>query len=83
MGTVPVAVSITTESSDHYLHLFHVSSVEHFIEECKSGLTMSSIMFAVMMLSLTSLDSIKNCRPHCKPRLNLAGRIKWHYQFSI
>ena len=35
MGTVPVAVSITTESSDHYLHLFHVSSVEHFIEECK------------------------------------------------
>lgn len=35
MGIVPVAVSITTESSDHYLHLFHVSSVEHFIEECK------------------------------------------------
>lgn len=35
MGTIPVAVSITTESSDHYLHLFHVSSTEHFIEECK------------------------------------------------
>ena len=33
MGIVPVAVSITTESSDHYLHLFHVSSVEHFIEK--------------------------------------------------
>ena len=35
MGTVPVAVHLITESSDHYLHLFHVSSVEHFIEECK------------------------------------------------
>jgi hypothetical protein len=35
MGTVPVAVSMTTESSDHYLHLLHVISVEHFIEECK------------------------------------------------
>ena len=35
MGIVPVAVSITTESSDHYLHLFHVSSVEHFIEKWK------------------------------------------------
>ena len=35
MGTVPVAVPMTTESSDHYLHLLHVISVEHFIEECK------------------------------------------------
>lgn len=33
MGTVPVAVHLITESSDHYTYLLHVSSKEHFISE--------------------------------------------------
>lgn len=33
MGTIPVAVHLITESSDHYTYLLHVSSEEHFIRE--------------------------------------------------
>lgn len=48
MGTIPVAVHLITESSDHYTYLLHVSSKEHFIREMIHQTGDELVMFHAM-----------------------------------